>query len=67
MSGTRPHLTSMMLSLASGAAMRMSAPRAICMPPPKQLPWMAAITGTGTSIQSVAARWASWRACPARA
>jgi hypothetical protein len=38
--------------------MRMSAPRAICRPPPKTLPCSAAITGTGRSIQSVAMRWA---------
>jgi hypothetical protein len=42
----------MMDSFASGAAMRMSAPSAICGPPPKQLPWIAAITGAGTNGQS---------------
>nr|EJJ02322.1 hypothetical protein JVH1_0101 [Rhodococcus sp. JVH1] len=39
-----------------GEAIRMSAPRAICIPPPKQLPLIAAITGTGTVDQSYAAR-----------
>ena len=33
----------------SGAAKRMSAPRAIWKPPPRQLPCRAAITGTGTA------------------
>ena len=58
MSGTRPQRASMIDSDASGAAMRMSAPSAICIPPPKQLPWIAAMTGNGRSSQSVATRWA---------
>ncbi len=52
MSGTRPHLISITAIRTSGAAIRMSAPSAICRPPPKQTPWTAAITGTGTSDQS---------------
>ncbi len=58
MSGIRPQRDSITDSVASGAAIRMSAPSAICRPPPKQLPWTAAITGTGTSLQPVATRWA---------
>ena len=35
----------------------MSAPSAIWKPPPRQLPWTAAITGTGSVTQSYAVRW----------
>ena len=56
MSGIRPHLTSITDSRASGVAIRMSAASAICSPPPKQLPWTAAITGTGSLSQSYAVR-----------
>ena len=66
MSGTRPHLPSITLSRASGAAIRTSAPSAICRPPPKQLPWTAAMTGTGRSIQSVHARCARFDRRPSR-
>ena len=52
MSGTNPHLTSITDRRASGAAILMSAPSAICRPPPRQLPCIAAITGTGTRAQS---------------
>ena len=38
MSGMRPHRTSSTESLASGATMRRSAPRAICSPPPRARP-----------------------------
>ena len=48
MSGTRPHLTSSTDNRASGVANRMSAPSAIWSPPPRQWPWIAAITGTGS-------------------
>ena len=54
MSGTRPQWTSRTDSWASGWTMRMSAPRAIWMPPPRAWPWTAAITGTGTSCQTQA-------------
>src|SRR4051812_8825115 len=64
MSGTSPHLASMTLRRASGAAMRTSAPRAICSPPPKTLPCSAAITGTGRSIQSVHTRCTTLPRCP---
>ena len=56
MSGTSPQWISRMLSFASGEAIRRSAPSAICSPPPRQLPWIAAITGTGTSLHAVATR-----------
>src|SRR4051794_35507277 len=66
MSGTSPQRLSITLSFASGAAMRMSAPSAICRPPPKQLPCTAAMTGIGRSIQSVHARWARFARWPLR-
>ena len=53
MSGTSPQSTSITLSLASGAVIRTSAPRAICRPPPKHVAVEAATTGIGRSIQSV--------------
>ena len=59
MSGTRPQRISSTDIRASGATMRMSAPSAICRPPPRALPVTAAMTGTGTSVQTYAAR------CPA--
>jgi hypothetical protein len=64
MSGTSPQRASITDSVASGAAIRMSAPRAICRPPPKQLPWIAAITGTGTSPHPVETRWAKFAGSP---
>ena len=65
MSGTRPHLISSTDILASGATMRMSAPRAICRPPPRALPVTAAMTGTPISVQTYAARCPVARAGPA--
>ena len=56
MSGIRPHLISSTDSRASGATMRMSAPSAICSPPPSAFPDIAAMTGTGTSVHTYAAR-----------
>ena len=38
MSGIRPYFISITESFVSGAAIRMSAPSAICRPPPKQAP-----------------------------
>jgi len=64
MSGTRPHLISSTDILASGATMRMSAPSAICRPPPRALPVTAAMTGTGISVQTYAARCPVARAGP---
>jgi hypothetical protein len=55
MSGMSPHLISITDSWASAAAIRMSAPSAICRPPPNTAPWSAAITGTGTSVHTHAA------------
>ena len=52
MSGIRPHLISSTDIRASGATMRMSAPSAICRPPPKATPWMAAITGWGRAVHT---------------
>ena len=40
------------LIFASGVAMRISAPSAICSPPPSAPPWMAQITGIGSSRQA---------------
>ena len=57
MSGISPHLTSSTDMRASGVANRMSAASAIWRPPPRQWPWIAAITGTGTSSQPWAVRW----------
>ena len=51
-SGISPHLTSMTDRRESRVAILMSAPSAICSPPPRQLPWTAAITGTGSVTQS---------------
>ena len=53
MSGIRPHLISSTDIRASGATMRMSAPSAICRPPPSALPVTAAMTGTGSSAQTL--------------
>jgi PII-like signaling protein len=64
MSGTRPHLISSTDIRASGATMRMSAPSAICRPPPSALPVTAAMTGTGISVQTYAARCPVARAGP---
>src|SRR5690242_9714364 len=64
MSGIRPHLISSTDSRASGATMRMSAPSAICRPPPSALPVTAAMTGTGSSAQTYAARCPAARAGP---
>ena len=60
MSGMRPHRASSTDSLASGATMRMSAPSAICSPPPSAAPWSAAITGTSSSCHTHAACWPRW-------
>ena len=57
MSGTSPQRASITASFASGATIRMSAPSAICSPPPNATPWMAAITGTGSERQPQAAFW----------
>ena len=57
MSGISPHLTSITDSRASGAAIRMSAPSAICRPPPSTEPCSAAMTGIGSVSQSCEARW----------
>ena len=38
----------------------MSAPRAICIPPPRAWPWTAAITGTGSSCHTQATCWPRW-------
>ena len=51
MSGISPWTISIAERRVSGAAIRMSAPSAICSPPPKQAPCSAAITGTGSSRQ----------------
>ncbi len=59
MSGTRPHLISSTDIRASGVTMRRSAPSATCSPPPRAFPVTAAMTGTGTSVHTYAAR------CPA--
>ena len=59
MSGTSPQCTSRTESCVSGWTMRMSAPRAICSPPPKAWPCTAAITGAGTSCHTQATCWAS--------
>mmetsp|Transcript_37338 Transcript_37338/g.120331 ORF Transcript_37338/g.120331 Transcript_37338/m.120331 type:complete len:252 (+) Transcript_37338:306-1061(+) len=48
MSGMMPHLASIRENLHPGVAMRMSAPSAIWKPPPRQTPWVAAMTGAGT-------------------
>src|SRR5918999_270443 len=48
MSGTRPHLISMIDIRASGVRNRMSAPSASWKPPPNATPWIAATTGTGS-------------------
>mmetsp|Transcript_31716 Transcript_31716/g.92143 ORF Transcript_31716/g.92143 Transcript_31716/m.92143 type:complete len:203 (-) Transcript_31716:48-656(-) len=64
MSGTSPHLASITLRLASGWAKRKSAPRAICSPPPKQMPWTAAMTGTGRVRQRKATSWARFAILP---
>ena len=45
MSGTRPQCTSRTDSCVSGCTMRMSAPRAICNPPPSAWPCTAAMHG----------------------
>ncbi len=50
-SGTRPHLISMIDIRASGERNRMSAPSVSWKPPPKATPCTAAITGTGSSRQ----------------
>src|ERR1700731_3378576 len=55
MSGTRPHLISMIDIRASGVRKRMSAPSASWKPPPNATPWIAAITGTGSCRQPVGA------------
>ena len=57
MSGTRPHLISMIDIRASGVRKRMSAPSASWKPPPKATPWIAAITGTGSCRQPHTACW----------
>ena len=57
MSGMRPCLISMTDMRVSGATMRMSAPSAICRPPPKATPCTAAITGTGKVRQPQATCW----------
>ena len=54
MSGTMPHFISITAKRASGAAMRISAPSASCMPAPKQTPWIAAITGSSIRCQIIA-------------
>ncbi len=53
-SGTIPHFISITANLASGAAMRISAPSASWIPAPKQTPWMAAITGISMRDQTIA-------------
>lgn len=57
MSGISPQTISRIESRASGATMRMSAPRANCIPPPSACPWIAAITGTGRSRHCRATCW----------
>ena len=60
MSGTRPQCTSRTDSCVSGWTMRMSAPRAICRPPPRAWPCTAAITGTGSSCHTQQTCWPRW-------
>src|SRR5690606_20223357 len=60
MSGIRPQRDSRTESLASGATTRMSAPSAICSPPPSAGPWTAAMTGTSSSCHTQAACWPRW-------
>src|ERR1700730_117522 len=57
-SGTKPHLVSMMPNRVPGATYRKSAPRASWKPPPKAAPWTAAITDTGSSRQIQTMCWA---------
>ncbi len=57
MSGMIPHLASSTLHFASGAVMRKSAASAIWRPPPRQWPWTAAMTGTGSRRHAQHASW----------
>ena len=63
--GMRPHRTSLELNVACGAAMRMSVPRNISMPPPMHRPLTAQTIGLNTSEKKrFVSSGAIWRRPP---
>jgi len=57
-SGINPQRPSSIDNEASGVTIRISAPRAICSPPPQHRPWIAIMTGVDMSFHPVDTRCA---------